>query len=610
MQQMSSSTVSTAESSSSNISENERNKKLEHTEKLRLKRKKIQDERRAKLKEFREKNGSIPKPPDASNPEDAENLRAKKAERSAKLRSMKPDHSSLKIMTREDVERVAAFNRELGWGGNSVQTNAYDISNYMMDPGGEYDEWQQAYRTLGAFVDCDHDWGGSHSGDNNGGDRGCNRWMMWAAYIDPNYQGGGYDEYHQDVDDAYYQQDEEGNKYGSLDCHLSSTEWMLLGVYRQEFYQYLEQISKHLWAGDEWEYIVALSALEYIGDDECEAVGYDNNASPLYAAVQPLSMGYFQMGLYSDENCLYPMDLDELGYTYDDFYNGGDRKLANDDGAYQGDDDYYWWNHAQEYTLADANEVYDTFKYCTLCIDYPTYQDGEINGDSGYDDDDLINQCWKFYSHDSFTCGAECIRSGHAQGGITNLKFGENYFGTPFTDETYSDSDSSSSSSSSARSSSQESDGNFLFSREKLDRLKANVFVTFAGILFIATFLAFSVARSSSELPQSALSPKRRRRKSKSGKTTELLPDEEGTSRDERRRRRRRSKHRRRKSSSQHESSSQYEPPASGESSSRRSQMDPDMSSPVSSPTSDGGEQVPTWENNTSPREYYREDDF
>jgi len=181
MQQMSSSTVSTAESSSSNISENERNKKLEHTEKLRLKRKKIQDERRAKLKEFREKNGSIPKPPDASNPEDAENLRAKKAERSAKLRSMKPDHSSLKIMTREDVERVAAFNRELGWGGNSVQTNAYDISNYMMDPGGEYDEWQQAYRTLGAFVDCDHDWGGSHSGDNNGGDRGCNRWMMWAA---------------------------------------------------------------------------------------------------------------------------------------------------------------------------------------------------------------------------------------------------------------------------------------------------------------------------------------------------------------------------------------------------------------------------------------------
>ena len=54
-------------------------------------------------------------------------------------------------------------------------------------------------------------------------------------YIDPNYAGGGYDEYY-------------GNDArGSLDCHSPDTDWKLIGVYRQEFYQYIEQISKHLW---------------------------------------------------------------------------------------------------------------------------------------------------------------------------------------------------------------------------------------------------------------------------------------------------------------------------------------------------------------------------
>ena len=54
-------------------------------------------------------------------------------------------------------------------------------------------------------------------------------------YIDPNYAGGGYGEYF--GEDAP----------GSLDCHSPDTDWVLIGVYRQEFYQYIEQISKHLW---------------------------------------------------------------------------------------------------------------------------------------------------------------------------------------------------------------------------------------------------------------------------------------------------------------------------------------------------------------------------
>jgi hypothetical protein len=54
-------------------------------------------------------------------------------------------------------------------------------------------------------------------------------------YIDPDYAGGGYDEYFGD------------KAAGSLDCHSPDSSWVLLGVYRQEFYQFIEQISKHLW---------------------------------------------------------------------------------------------------------------------------------------------------------------------------------------------------------------------------------------------------------------------------------------------------------------------------------------------------------------------------
>jgi hypothetical protein len=59
--------------------------------------------------------------------------------------------------------------------------------------------------------------------------------FSFIQYADPNYAGGGYDEYFGD------------GAEGSLDCHSPDTNWMLIGVYKQEFYQYIEQISKHLW---------------------------------------------------------------------------------------------------------------------------------------------------------------------------------------------------------------------------------------------------------------------------------------------------------------------------------------------------------------------------
>ena len=313
-------------------------------------------------------------------------------------------------------------------------------------------------------------------------------------YIDPNYAGGGYDEYFGD------------NPPGSLDCHSPDSDWKLIGVYRQEFYQYIEQISKHLWAIDEYEYIVALAGLDYMTDDECRGIGYDESGNQLYSDIQPLEGGYFQMGLYSDAQCLNPDT--KTSYTYDDFAEGSELNLGSKDAT---DDDgfhntaYSYWQDTQEYTLTNLNTVYNDFKFCTSCVDYPTYQDGYFIGDDGTDDDDLINQCWKFYSHDSFNCDGDCLAMGSSQGSITWISYNGKQFGS-LIDGQYSSSHENGKLTDSGIVTTSSSSGG----GNRIERLKANLFLTFAGIVFVATFLAFAVARGSSKKKKSSRSRSRR----------------------------------------------------------------------------------------------------
>lgn len=295
--------------------------------------------------------------------------------------------------------------------------------------------------------------------------------------MNPNYQGNEYDEYFGD------------NPTSVLDCHNPDTDWVLLGVYRQEFYQFIEQISKHLWAIDEYEYVVALAGLAYMTDEDCRQIGYDSSGNALYAGVMPTAYAKFQMSLYKDEYCLTPDTTS--GLTYDDFGMQSNVDLGSKDGI---DDDasyswaYDWWFDSQEYTLTQLNDVYEEFKFCTSCVDYPTYQDGFFIGDTGTDDEDLINQCWKFYSHDSYTCEAECISLAHAQGSILQVKYGDTTFGKTISGYYSGTVASSSSSSASYSAVSQES---------AIQKLLANVALTASFLLFVATFLAFAVARRS-----------------------------------------------------------------------------------------------------------------
>jgi hypothetical protein len=95
------------------------------------------------------------------------------------MKYMRPDTSSSEVekLSEEEIQEHPAL-RNLGWGRSS--SNAAQF----VDPGEDYDMWQQAYRMLGGFIDCDHAQDGDGSGDGGSGDgggSGCSRWMLWAA---------------------------------------------------------------------------------------------------------------------------------------------------------------------------------------------------------------------------------------------------------------------------------------------------------------------------------------------------------------------------------------------------------------------------------------------
>jgi len=477
----------------------------------------------------------------------SERTKERRRKANEKIFNTKPDLSKAEKMSMDELERARAdalksdpdlkrpqnqWLRRAGWfwgGGSNVADEdgrAYDLSDVFADPSQEYDWWAQGYRMLGGYISCDDLKEGSHdSGDNDG--EACSRWMVWAAYVNPNYGGGGREEYFDDYEegegegegdrrrkvkkrklecdeyyeDCYeyyavkkvYENDDEGDDdfvagESKLDCHAPNTEWKLLGVYRQELYQFYEQISKHLWGYKDYEYVVALAGLAYMTDDDCYQVGYDDDGNYIYAGPMPLPGAELMIGLYTDASCTIE---DESGATFDDFGLTNDISLGSGDYyGYYGYDALEYWSDSQEYSFTNFNAVYDEYKYCTPCMDYPTYQDGYFIGDDGTDEDDLINQCWKFHSHDSYTCDNACLALADAQGTIVQIKVGDTYFGQSWYGSTAEGQDTTYNHKTKVRTTKD------MTKHKRRQSIKANFFIVFSSVLFVATYLAFSVSRT------------------------------------------------------------------------------------------------------------------
>jgi hypothetical protein len=98
-----------------------------------------------------------------------------------------PSAGQLHRLTDEQLRRAAGQQRDLGrwFGGGTYATDLYS-TGFLADASQTYDKWAQAYRMLGAMIDCDHvKQEGSHdnnkNGNNNQQSQTCSRWMLWAA---------------------------------------------------------------------------------------------------------------------------------------------------------------------------------------------------------------------------------------------------------------------------------------------------------------------------------------------------------------------------------------------------------------------------------------------
>ena len=307
--------------------------------------------------------------------------------------------------------------RELSnfYSSEYVESGSKYNKNIYADPYMEYDMWDQAFRMLGGYIDCDpnemvhqdshdnnnhgeeqHEDGGGEgegggegrrakSGDDKG--NGCTRWVIWASYVrssSGSQEDGGNKNVNGNANgDRRFMKNGDNNNQNAndFDCHKRDTTWKLLGVYRQDYYQFLEQLTKHVWAYDSYEYNLMLATLQYTSTYCSEAGYYDGYL--LYVDVMPVRGGDLQMGLYVDDQCIVTFINTDVNYDSLDGGDGGQGRKLSGNGDYDG---------LMEYTLSEFNYLFDTFRQCTSCVDYPTYQDGYLIGNYGTDDDSLINQ--------------------------------------------------------------------------------------------------------------------------------------------------------------------------------------------------------------------------
>lgn len=134
--------------------------------------------------------------PMAPTPEEREAERMARRERNKERRAkineamnkVRPSSEGVERVSKEEFESMQQDHPEFRklWGGGSSSKN--HMIQYA-DPGDDYDMWQQAYRMLGGFIDCDHqksEGSGDHNDEDGGGGNGenngaCSRWMMWAS---------------------------------------------------------------------------------------------------------------------------------------------------------------------------------------------------------------------------------------------------------------------------------------------------------------------------------------------------------------------------------------------------------------------------------------------
>lgn len=313
------------------------------------------------------------------------------------------------------------------------------ITNVFAEGESDWDEFQQAWRMLGFFIDCEdssrwHDDDDVYGYNNHGGSgdegtpEGCNRYVLWAAYVDENYQGDGIGEY------QYY--DRSSGKWDTtpcsitgtqrcakMDCHLSTTSWTLLGLFKhKEPDDWMEQLFKHegmcIWTDEEYSFMK--NARKSWPKGCIMSSSTTVTGSPIYYDIKPVSNGGIKFGLYTDNRC-----VEEYQGTHT-----VEQVVGNPIGSAHGSHDEDNGNYA-DLSFSEAqtywDSAFDIFKICQPCVahdlynygygggsqgaNYGRYANNDDGGGQNYDMDDFdcyddagyqnVNQCMKFMAKTS-----------------------------------------------------------------------------------------------------------------------------------------------------------------------------------------------------------------
>ena len=197
-------------------------------------------------------------------------------------------------------------------------------------------------------------------------------------YVDPNYGGGGIGEYsYYDKNTDQYKCYAKGGCKTKMDCHLSDTDWKLLGVFKMESIHgksgFMAQLFPHeaacLWDNDTYQLAAMMGKKMPYG---CQALNQTlTNGGNLYYDAKPVANGKIMLGIYTDKMC----SKEYAGSATYDVY-----KLV-------GFDESYW---------VTFNKALDVFKQCQPCVAYDLSSDDfECTDAAGVTN---VNQVRFFYS--------------------------------------------------------------------------------------------------------------------------------------------------------------------------------------------------------------------
>ena len=303
---------------------------------------------------------------------------------------------------------AAATTRSLE-GSDSATTGSHSDSDpYSVQPFvsgiGDYDENQQAWRLLGFMIDCNEvseyndDYVASNgSGDEGATDEGCARYLLWAAYVDLNYEGCGIGEYqywnhdNEEWDDTSCQYaDDDCSRCAKMDCHLEDTHFSVLGFFKHKNYDdWMEQLFKHqgmcVWSTEQYAF---MKNARKAWPGGCVSTGKTaDNGDYLYYNIRPAQNGRIAVGLYTDLYCLeeYPADTDTIEDIVGNIFQDADGSGSGDNYNYDFSGDTF------EESMARWDAYFGIWNTCHPCVSYDLENtDGSKymgNGYGCYDDD-------------------------------------------------------------------------------------------------------------------------------------------------------------------------------------------------------------------------------